>query len=91
MKPYYTHQQGIDTPFNDMVCFLLRAVEDPTDVVFVKQLRHINRFGDLTTADKFAIIELLDCYEYFDCPGDQNITLSEVLEGVRNAMKGGDA
>lgn len=91
MKPYYSHQQGIDTPFHDMVCFLLRAVEDPADVFFVKQLRHMNRFADLTMDDKFTIIELLDCYEYFDSPGDRNVTLSEVLAGVRNAMKGGEA
>lgn len=91
MTAYYSYQQGIRTPFHDMVCFLLRTVNDPRDLAFARLLRQFNCYEDLQPSDRDELIRILETLGYFDTPGDEEEeTLVDLLKRVRFPLEGGD-
>lgn len=63
---------GLDTPFNDMTAFLIRATMrdaiDEYDIGFIDHLKHYHSFTELSREDRLTFFGLLDEYNYFDMP-----------------------
>lgn len=80
---YDEYPPGLDTPFNHMVAYLLRTVEDSEEMGFIQQLRHVFRFGELSEADKVHLCFLLSEYGYFDAPKGEPVSMEELLSSIK--------
>ena len=78
---------GLDTPFNHMVAYLIRTVDDPQDFGFVDQLKHVFHFNDLSETDKMNMCFLLSEYGYFDAPKGGSVSMETLLENVRRMIE----
>lgn len=61
----------LDTPFNDMIAFLMRVVVHPADRVYVNQLKHINYFYELSSYDQANVLAMLREFGYYDTPASE--------------------
>lgn len=93
MVPLSDFPPDLNTPFNDMVGFLLRATEgEPLDYACVRHVATFDQFVDLHMSDISDVIALAIQYGYFDQPmsrlipiDDGFISMSDLLDGVARA------
>lgn len=85
---YDEYPPGLDTPFNHMVAYLLRTVDDRDEMGFIQQLRHVFRFGELSETDKMRLCFLLSEYGYFDAPKGEPVSMDELLSSIKAMIEG---
>ncbi|GJM00222.1 MAG: hypothetical protein DHS20C07_19010 [Methyloligella sp.] len=95
MMPLSNFPPDLNTPFNDMVGFLLRETQggDCNDYVYIRAVsKTFENFTDLPHADIVDLIALCIRYGYFDEPmsrlvptNDEFISMGDLLDGVARA------
>lgn len=80
MMPFDDFPPDLDTPFYDMLAYLLRATSggERGDYDYIRAVsKTFERFGDLPYADMVDVIALCIRYHYFDRPLSRMVPLSE--------------
>lgn len=94
MMPLSDFPPDLNTPFNDMVGFLLRETqENSQDYAYMRDVsKTFMNFVDLPHADMVDLIALCIRYGYFDEPmsrlvpaNDEFISMGDLLDGVARA------
>lgn len=95
MVPYEDFPPDLNTPFNDMVAFLLRETQQSNSKDY-DYMRAVSKtflsFSELPHEDMVDLIALCIRYGYFDEPltrlepvTDEFISMGELLDGVARA------
>jgi hypothetical protein len=79
MLPY--NNQQLNTPFEHGVAFLLRVAE-ADDLSFVRQLRHVERYDQLTQKDQIEFCILLGEHCFFD-DDHKTMTMADLLSSIK--------
>lgn len=95
MMPLSDFPPDLNTPFNDMVGFLLRETQggEPEDYDYIRAVsKTFMNFTDLPHKDMIDLIALCIRYGYFDEPmsrlvsaNDEFISMGDLLDGVARA------
>ena len=92
MNIYNDFPPGLDTPFNDMTAFLIRATMrdaiDEYDIGFINHLKNYHNFTELSREDRLTFFGLLDEYNYFDMPSGPVFSSEDIKKRTRKL--GGD-
>jgi len=85
MMPLSDFPPDLNTPFNDMVGFLLRITTplSPEDYYYIRSVsKTFDNFIDLPVADMSDVIALCIKYGYFDNISHRRLTLNGYLEAM---------
>jgi hypothetical protein len=79
--------EEFDTPFNEMVAYLLRQRLSEEDYSFMRVIAHRNKHSELTYHEKGRFYGLLDYFNYLDGEPPQ-VSMEELLESIKRMIEG---
>lgn len=85
MMPLSDFPPDLNTPFNDMVGFLLRITTplSPEDYNYIRAIsKTFHNFIDMPVGDMSDVIELAIRYGYFDQPATNTATLDDYFAAM---------
>lgn len=79
--------EEFNTPFNEMVAYLLRQHLSEEDRFFMRNIAHRDNHSELSQHEKGRFYGLLDYFNYFD-GGLPQVTMEELLESIKRMIEG---